>query len=110
MITYTWKIGRLITLKEANGQQNVVVRVRWICRGTDGTYNHQKADTCSITFNENSQFTSYENLTEQDVLNWIWNSGVDKNATESIIDQAIQHQIDPPYANLPLPWNNNEPI
>jgi hypothetical protein len=59
---------------------------------------------CEIIYDQNSTFTPYESLTEQEVLDWIWNNGVDKTAIENGIDQSIENQINPPYDHLPLPW------
>jgi hypothetical protein len=49
-------------------------------------------------------FTPYNNLTEEQVLSWIWASGVDKDATENIVKLRIDAQITPPVTTPPLPW------
>jgi hypothetical protein len=53
---------------------------------------------------EGTSFTPYANLTQDQVLGWIWASGVDKDATEAAVEQQIQNQINPPIVTPPLPW------
>lgn len=103
MITYTWKVGKLTTLIQSNGQQNVISKARWACHGTDGTYLYQQTGICNIAFDPNDTFVEYDQLTEAEVLAWVWTT-VDKTATESVIAQIIENQANPPYANLSLPW------
>lgn len=103
MITYNWKIGKLTTLIQSNEQQNVVVKARWICTGEDGAYSYTLVDNCVIPFNANDTFTNYDQLTEAEVLSWVWNV-IDKTATENKIAGIIENKKNPPVANLPLPW------
>jgi hypothetical protein len=43
-------------------------------------------------------------LTKEQVLGWIWASGVDKDATEAAVAQQIENQKNPPIVYPPLPW------
>ena len=49
-------------------------------------------------------FTPYNELTEQQVLDWCFANGVDKTAIEANVSLQIQNQINPPVVVLPLPW------
>jgi hypothetical protein len=49
-------------------------------------------------------FIPYDELTQEIVLNWIWNSGVSKEATEANVQQQIDNKINPPIVSPPLPW------
>jgi len=102
----TWVVTQLNCLPQAEGQTNVVVVAHWSCNGTDGTYNGSVYSTTSFTYTGGS-FIPYSELTEQDVLGWIWTNGVDKDATEAAVSQQIQNQIDPPIISPKLPWSQN---
>jgi hypothetical protein len=49
-------------------------------------------------------FTPYDQLTQEQVLGWIWDNGVDKDATEAAVQQQLDNQINPPVVTPPLPW------
>ena len=83
---------------------DVVFNVHWTCSGTDGTYNGSVYSTCSVTLDPSAPYTPYAQLTQAQVLGWIWTSGVDQTATEAAVEQQIQNQINPPVVTPPLPW------
>lgn len=99
----TWVVTQLDCLPQADGQTDVVVTAHWSCNGTNGTYNGSVYSTTSFTYT-GGDFVPYSDLTQNDVLGWIWSNGVDKDATEAAVDQQIQNQIDPPIITPPLPW------
>ncbi len=49
-------------------------------------------------------FTPYADLTQEQVLGWIWANGVDKDATEAAVEQQIENQKNPPIVSPKLPW------
>jgi hypothetical protein len=89
---------------QAEGQTDVVFNVHWTCAGTDGTYNGSVYSTCGVTLNPDAPYTPYADLTQQQVLGWIWASGVDQTATEAAVAQQIENQINPPVVTPALPW------
>jgi hypothetical protein len=89
----------------ADGQADVVFTAHWTCAGTDGTYNASVYSTCAVPAPTGSAFTPYANLTQDQVLGWIWANGVDKAATEAAVQQQINNQINPPVVTPPLPWS-----
>ena len=105
--TIVWNVSQLDCLPQADSQTDVVVTAHWQCNGTqeqDGTqYNSSVYSTCSFTYTGGS-FVPYNQLTLNDVLNWIWASGVDKAATETAVQQQINNQINPPVVTPKLPW------
>ena len=88
---------------QEGSETDVVFTVHWTCAGTDGTYNASVYSTCSVPILEGA-FTPYADLTQAQVLGWIWANGVDKAVTEAAVEQQIQNQINPPAVTLPLPW------
>lgn len=47
-------------------------------------------------------FIPYDQLTEQDVLNWIWVDGFKQTFEQLVIDQAEARRVKPEVR--PLPW------
>ena len=102
--TTNWTVTAMDCYPQEDGNTDVVFTVHWTCAGTDGTYNASVYSTCSVPAPTGSSFTPYADLTQQQVLGWIWANGVDQSATEAAVDQQIQAQINPPVVTPPLPW------
>lgn len=100
----TWNISQLDCYPQENNKTDVVFCVYWECNGIDGKYKGSVYSTCPVTLDSENPFISYANLTQDQVLNWIWSSGVNKNAIETIVAQQIENQKNPPVVSPPLPW------
>lgn len=103
-----WKIEQ-IWVKPTDGDlQNVVVTAAWRCSAEqvegDKTYTGTCYGTASFNTADPAEFIQLANLTEADVLGWVWVSGVDKDATESSVQAQIDSKINPPIVVPPLPW------
>lgn len=107
-IGITWDITSMDCYPKDGSKTDVVFNVHWTCSGqqtTNGvTYTGSVYSTCSLPAPTGSAFTPYNQLTEQQVLGWIWANGVDKTATEAAVQQQINNQINPPVVTPPLPW------
>jgi len=74
-LTYTWKLTRLKKTDDPSAELNdIIVQTYWECTGTDadgisGTFNGATPFEPDMVDAEN--FTTYENLTEAQVLGWI---------------------------------------
>lgn len=113
-LTYTWKINSLKKQDDPSVELNdIIVQTYWECTGTDSSGN-------SGTFSgatpfepdqvDPDNFTSYEDLTEAQVLSWI-KAVVNGNAGyKAHIDEQIQKKIDAivrpmvEVSNDALPW------
>ena len=104
MTTITWVITAMDCYPQEGGNTDVVFNVHWTCSGTDGTYSASVYSTCAVPAPTGSAFTPYANLTQEQVLGWIWADGVDKAVTEAAVQQQIDSQINPPVVTPPLPW------
>lgn len=93
----SWKISQL----DRNTADGFVTTAHWICSGQDGDFSGSVYATCS--WNEGVVTTPYEDLTEAQVLGWIWNSGVDKAATEAAVAAQIDAQKNP-ATSTGTPW------
>jgi hypothetical protein len=102
-ITMTWDITAMDCYPQADGETDVVFTVHWTCSGVQDAYSASVYSTCSLPTPESS-FTPYADLTQDQVLGWIWANGVDRFATESTVVQQLDVQINPPVVTPPLPW------
>ncbi len=103
MTTMTWNISQLDCLPQAPEGADYVVTVHWQCNGVDGDYNGSVYSTCSFPVVQGA-FTPYADLTLDQVLGWVWDNGVDKDATEAAVEQQVEAQKNPPVVAPPLPW------
>ena len=104
MTTITWNISVLDCLPQSAEGADYVVTAHWQCNGVDSAYSGQVYSTCSFPVVEGTSFTPYADLTQAQVLGWIWANGVDKTATEAAVEQQIETQKNPPIVAPPLPW------
>ena len=103
--TITWTVTAMDCYPQAEGETDVVFNVHWTCSGVQDTYNASVYSTCAVPVSSTGTFIPYQNLTQQDVLGWIWANGVDQAATEAAVQQQINNQINPPVVPPPLPWS-----
>lgn len=108
MITYTWKITGLKTQNVGN-KTDAVVQTYWQKIGTDengkqGTFDGATPFTVDPT-DESGPFIPFEDLTEENVLDWI-KTVVVGNYEEHVngkIAEQIEFKINPITENR-LPW------
>ena len=100
----TWNISQLDCVPQAPEGADYVVTAHWQCNGVDGDYSGQVYSTTSFAVVEGA-FTPYADLTQDQVLGWVWANGVDKTATEAAVEGQIEAQINPPIVAPPLPWS-----
>jgi hypothetical protein len=103
MITLSWIIERLLVKPTEGSLTDVVITADWRCHGTQDNYSGTCYGSCSFQ-PPSGEFTPYEDLTQEQVLNWCYANGVDQAAIEANVTQQIENQIDPPVVTLPLPW------
>ena len=104
MTTITWNISQLDCVPQAPEGADYVVTAHWQCTGVDGAYSGQVYSTTGFAVVEGTSFTPYADLTQDQVLGWIWANGVDKAATEAAVEGQIEAQKNPPIVAPPLPW------
>mgnify|MGYP006273185241 FL=1 len=108
MTIINWSVTAMDCYPQAEGQTDVVFTVHWTCAGTetqnDKTYNASVYSTCAVTYTAGTPYTPYNQLTQEQVLGWIWESGVDKTATEATVQTQLNNQVNPPVVQPPLPW------
>jgi hypothetical protein len=99
----SWIIERLLTKPVEGPNTDVVITADWRCNGSQDNYSGTCYGSCSFAPPIGS-FTPYDQLTEQQVLDWCFSNGVDQAAIEANVTAQIEAQINPPVVVLPLPW------
>jgi len=99
----SWIIERLLVKPTEGSLTDVVITADWRCNGSQDSYTGTCYGSCSFA-PPTDAFTPYDQLTEQQVLDWCYANGVDKTAIEANVTLQIQNQINPPVVVLPLPW------
>jgi len=98
-----WLIERLLVKPTEGSLTDVVITADWRCNGSQDGFSGTCYGSCSFQPPTGS-FTPYNELTEQQVLDWCYSNGVDKSAIEANVSLQINNQINPPVIAPPLPW------
>jgi hypothetical protein len=99
MTTFTWTIP---TLERELADGGVIV-AHWRCTASDGDYSASSYGTAGFTYDASSpDFVPYDELTEADVLAWVWADGF-KDATEDALQAKIDAEKNPTTADG-VPW------
>lgn len=102
--TITWTVTQMDCYPQADNKTDVVFNVHWTCSGVQETYYGSVYSTCSVPLAGDAPFTTYADLTQDQVLGWIWANGVDKASAEAAVQSNIDNQINPVTIQPPLPW------
>ena len=97
-MTTTWTITQT-NYETANG---FITTAHWTASAVDGEYTASIYSTCS--FAPATPAIPYASVTEAEVLDWCWNNGVDKDATEAALAAQIEAQKNPVTATG-TPWS-----
>ena len=103
-MTPVWTIEYLQTTPTAANPSEAVLQVGWRCSGTEDNFSGTVYSTCTLPAADPASFVPYANLTQDQVLGWIWANGVNQAATEAAVAQQIESQKNPPVIQPPLPW------
>ena len=97
MSTIVWNISQL----DRQTSDGFVTTAHWTATATDGEYSASVYSTCS--WQPGTPTIPYDSVTMQEVLDWCWAGGVDKDATEASLLAQIELQKNPVTA-AGVPW------
>jgi len=103
----TWKINQLQTYPEVEGETNFVCSASWNVSETVGDYTGSLSGSTAFKLDPEAPFVPYDQLTESQVLAWVFASiGEEgKASAEADVDAQIAYaksQIQTPS----MPWSN----
>ena len=106
--TFTWKVESLECKPTANGHTDVVSIVHWRCNAerteNENTVNVSVYGSASLG-EPGETFIEYENLTEQQILNWLYETGLNfQSVTEENLSEQLEALLNPSVVKKPLPW------
>ena len=109
--TLTWSIDWLQSSTQTiEGYQQVVLQAGWRLIAVDGEVS--TFDYGSATFEapqpNDPNFTPYGDLLPDQILVWVWKSGIDKAEREAAITAKLYALVNPTEIQLPLPWVTND--
>ena len=114
-LTYTWQINSFRKRNEPylgprdTGLVNVISSVSWTVTGTHANGSFSEFRNISVFRPDENNFISYDQITEETVLNWI-KAGLSELDYE-MINEAIALDIDQSTPTVTVkpdnfPWNN----
>ena len=92
----TWKINQL----DHNTADGFVTTAHWTCSSVDGEFSGSVYSSCGF---DGELSIPYEQLTEEEVLSWVWEK-VDKQVTETAVLAQIESKKNP-VSVVGLPWS-----
>lgn len=99
-MTTTWKITKTDYLT-ADG---FITTAHWTATAVDGDYTASAYGSCG--FASATPSIPYANVTEQEVLSWCWENGIDKAEVEASLAANIALQKNP-VTSAGVPWSTN---
>jgi hypothetical protein len=104
-VAKTWSITQLSAYPKSEGEADVVCAAAWNVSGTDGTYTGSLNGSTAFKLDPEAPFVPYEELTQEQVLDWVFGSlGEEGKATaEADVDAQIEYAASQ-VQNAPLPW------
>jgi hypothetical protein len=96
-MTTTWTITNL----DSNTADGFVTTAHWNCTAVDGE--HSASAYATVSWAEGTPTIPYANLTEAEVLSWVWES-INKAATEASLAAQIELKKNPVKASG-TPWS-----
>jgi hypothetical protein len=104
MSEYRWNIDQLLCAKSLDGLTDVVREVSWSRILTDGQYTVLSSGRSSVTEPDPTSFTPFNELTEQQVISWLY-TVVDVATIDASLNEQLIAAMQPPQeVVLPLPW------
>ena len=104
MATFTWTVLSVdVSTEMLAGHDDIVTVVYWQCVGEQDGYSARLERNTVIPYDP-ATYVPYADLTEAQMLAWVFSAdGVQAN-TETEIQQMLNAQITPPVISPALPW------
>lgn len=111
IMNITWKIENLIVNPQLEGNPDVVVSAGWLVIAEENGLRGVSHGRVNFPPPEGDKFTAYANLTEDEILSWVWEIGAstdpDNPWSKQLAEQQAAYMVRAQQAaitNKPLPW------
>ena len=108
MTTFNWEITKLEVYPTSEGKTDMVLNVHWRCDGMktvgEDVYKSVYIGVTYVPYDPDHHWVEYSELTPVEVLEWVWENGVDQASVEAAVQQSIDNEINPPVITPALPW------
>lgn len=101
--TYEWTVEAMECAPTEGENVNVVKVVHWRCNANDETNTATTYGSCSLS-EIGESFTAYEDLTKEQVIDWCFASGVNKEETEESLQKHLYNLLHPKSIIKELPF------
>jgi len=98
-----WTVDRMLVKPVEDGRPDVVTTVYWSCTATDSGKTAQQSGNMGFE-GAGSPFTPYAELTQEQVLDWVYARGLNKDQTEATVLSDLYLLVNPPVVEKQLPW------
>lgn len=98
-----WKIEWMKCIPELDGFNDYVIECGWRCDASEGNHAVSNYGSCGFAAAPSSNAIPYPNLTESQVLGWVWQN-IDKADIEASLTKQINRLVNPTVVQPPLPW------
>jgi len=98
---YTWTVNSIPSYPQFEGETDVVFQVNWTCSAENDATPPASAGlsgTVSVTYVAGDPYTPYADLTQEQVLGWVW-AVTPEADTQAYLDNQLNAET------LPLPWS-----
>jgi hypothetical protein len=111
-VKFTWTVRQLNVIPTKEQRTDVVHSVAWEVTGVDGEDSSTASGALSVNTDNVGNFVAYENLTEEQVLSWVFATlGQDgKTKAESQVQTVIEAKRSAItiVQKASLPWSNQQ--
>ena len=102
LTTSTWTITDTKAHDLIDGRQKQIYAISYTITGEKNGVSGSMSDTCLVSFNPDSDYVPYEELTEDILRGWVLKI-MNKEAEERILESKIDAQASQTVSGLP--WN-----
>ena len=102
-ITYTWNVNTMDVAPTDNNLNNVVKVIHWRLTATDGTHIADSFSTLSLETPDSENFVEFDDLTEQEVIQWV-ESKVNVDNLKQGLQDRLAALANPPIITKQGPW------
>ncbi len=106
-INYSWVICALECAPNIDGREKVVTLVYWRRHGVNAEgIATDISGSQELEYDESNLFTPYENLTQNQIINWLEDNMTPEQiaALDAILETQINEKANPTIVLPPLPW------